>query len=307
MPDGPTEGATGPESPTSLADIRRQIPANTFSHRAAEVAARLRFGTFAEYIPCRSFGEVFATTERGNADIGVVPVENSVEGSVGGVLDMFAESPLVISAEIRLQITHYLVGHGPMANVQRVYSHPQALGQCRNWLVQNLPNAQTIETSSTASSAERAAADPEGAGISTEAAGVQAGVGVLARSIQDHAHNTTRFAVLGRQVAVRTGRDRTGILFVTQHRPGTLQQVLRQLSERQLNLTRIESRPSRRGTEPWEYFFFVDFDGHPDEPVVADALGAMRDACQTLKVLGAWPIEDRADDAPGPARPLDRS
>ena len=389
MPDGPTEGATGPESPTLLEGIRRQIddvdrelvallnrraglsvqvasvkrnsgtatyhparehqvvqnavaassgplapahlraiwaeilsasrdlqrpmrvaylgPANTFSHRAAEVAARLRFGTFAEYIPCRSFGEVFATTERGNADIGVVPVENSVEGSVGGVLDMFAESPLVISAEIRLQITHYLVGRGPMSNVQRVYSHPQALGQCRNWLVQNLPNAQTIETSSTASSAERAAADPEGAGISTEAAGVQAGVGVLARSIQDHAHNTTRFAVLGRQVAARTGRDRTGILFVTQHRPGTLQQVLRQLSERQLNLTRIESRPSRRGTEPWEYFFFVDFDGHPDEPVVAEALGAMRDACQTLKVLGAWPIEDRADDAPASARPLDRS
>ena len=96
-------------------------------------------------------------------------------------------------------------------------------------------------------------------------------------------------------------------LFVTQHRPGTLQQVLKQLSERQLNLTRIESRPSRRGTEPWEYLFFVDFDGHPDEPVVADALGAMRDACQTLKVLGAWPIEDRADDAPGPARPLDRN
>jgi chorismate mutase/prephenate dehydratase len=230
-----------------------------------------------------------------------VPVENSVEGSVGGVLDMFADSPLVISAEIRLQITHFLVGRGPLVKIQRVYSHPQALGQCRNWLLQNLPHAQTIETSSTASSAERAASDPDGAGISTEAAAAQAGVGVLARSIQDHSHNTTRFAVLGRQVAARTGRDRTGILFVTQHRPGTLQQVLRQLSERDLNLTRIESRPSRRGTEPWEYLFFVDFDGHPDDPVVTEAIGAMRAVCQTLKVLGAWPIDDREDDAPGPS------
>lgn len=389
MPDGPTEGATGPANLPTLAEIRREIdaidcelvallnrraglsvqvasvkretgsatyhparehdvlqnvvsanagplheahvraiwaeilsasrdlqrpmrvaflgPANTFSHRAAEVAARLRFGTFSDYLPCRSFGEVFAMTERGNADIGVVPVENSVEGSVGGVLDMFADSPLVVSAEIRLQITHYLVGHGPLAKIQRVYSHPQALGQCRNWLLQNLPNAQTIETSSTAGSAERAASDPEGAGISTEAAGAQAGVGVLARSIQDHAHNTTRFAVLGRQIAARTGRDRTGILFVTQHRPGTLQLVLRQLSERNLNLTRIESRPSRRGTEPWEYLFFVDFDGHPDEPIVAEAIGAMRASCQSLKVLGAWPIEERADEAPGPSRPLVRT
>lgn len=282
-------------------------PANTFSHRAAEVAARVRFGSFAEYVPCRSFAEVFAATERGTADIGVVPVENSVEGAVGGVLDVFAESPLVIAAEIRLQITHFLVGHGPLGLVERVYSHPQALGQCRNWLMQNLPNAQTIETSSTANSAERAADDPRGAGISTEAAGAHAGVAVLARSIQDHAHNTTRFGVLSRHVAAPTGRDRTAILFATQHRPGTLQQVLRQLSERKLNLTRIESRPSRRGTEPWEYLFFVDFDGHPDEPVVAEALVAMRSACQSLKVLGAWPIEDRVDDAPRPLRPVDRS
>lgn len=317
------EASDGPLAPAHLRAIWAEIlsasrdlqrpmrvaylgPANTFSHRAAEVAARIRFGSFAEYVPCRSFGEVFASTERGTADIGVVPVENSVEGAVGGVLDMFAESPLVVSAEIRLQITHFLVGHGPLASVERVYSHPQALGQCRNWLMQNLPNAQTIETSSTASSAERAAGDPRGAGISTEAAGVQAGVPILARSIQDHAHNTTRFGVIGRQVAARTGRDRTAILFATQHRPGTLQLVLRQLSERQLNLTRIESRPSRRGTEPWEYLFFVDFDGHPDDPLVSEALVSMRAACQTLKVLGAWPIEDRSDDAPGPPRPIER-
>ena len=279
-------------------------PANTFSHRAAEVAARVRFGTFSEFLPCRSFGEVFSATERGTADVGVVPVENSVEGSVGGALDLFVDSPLLVSAEIRLQITHFLVGHGPVSKVVRVYSHPQALGQCRAWLLQNVPNAELIETASTASSAERAAADPEGAGIATEAAGAQAGVAVLARSIQDHAHNTTRFVVLGRQIGARSGRDRTAVLFATRHRPGTLQQVLRQLSERGLNLTRIESRPSRRGTEPWEYHFFVDFDGHPDEPVVAEALGAMRESCQTLKVLGAWPIGERVDEAPGPSRPL---
>lgn len=273
-------------------------PANTFSHRAAEVAARLRFGTFVEYVPCRSFAEVFAATERGSADVGVVPVENSVEGSVGGTLDAFVDSPLLISAEIRLQITHFLVGRGPLSKVERVYSHPQALGQCRTWLMNNVPGAELIEAASTASSAERAAADPAGAGIATEAAAAHAGIGVLARSIQDHAHNTTRFAVIGRQIARRTGHDRTAVLFSTQHRPGSLTQVLRQLSDRRLNLTRIESRPSRRRTEPWEYHFFVDFDGHPDDPTVAEALAAMAGTCQTLKVLGAWPIEDGVDEAP---------
>ena len=291
-------------------DLQRSLkiaylgPANTFSHRAAEVAARVRFGTFVEYVPCRNFNEVFAVTERGVVDLGVVPVENSVEGSVGGSLDLFVESPLQICSEIRLQITHHLVGHGPYQQAVRVYSHPQALGQCRAWLARNIPNAQAVETSSTASAAERAAADPEGVGIATEGAAVQAGIPVLVRSIQDHAHNTTRFVVLGKSYGARTGNDRTAILFVTQHRPGALHEVLRQLAERGLNLTNIESRPSRRGGDLWEYYFFVDFDGHPDDPLVKDALDAMRLASMTLKVLGSWPIETRIDETPPAVRPV---
>ncbi|MBI3973210.1 MAG: prephenate dehydratase [Chloroflexi bacterium] len=268
-------------------------PERTFSHRAAESAARVRFGSFVEYLPARTVDEVFSMTERGNADYGVVPVENSTEGSVGQTLDLFVDSSLKICAEILLSITHHLIGRGPLDEVERVYSHPQALGQCRRWLIANLPTAETVESSSTAAAAQRAAEARGTAAIGTEEAAAQYGLSILARAIQDQAHNVTRFLLIGRQIGRPSGHDKTSILFAVRDRVGALHDVLSVFARRKINLTRIESRPSRR--QPWEYVFFVDFAGHPDESNAADALAEMSEVCTTVKVLGAWPTEQRVD------------
>ena len=269
-------------------------PTGTFTHRAAEAAARIRFGSFVEYIPARTVEEVFTMTDRSAADYGVVPVENTTEGSVGQTLDTFIDSPLKISSEILLKISHHLVGHGPLDQVTRVYSHPQALAQCRRWLTTNLPKAETVESSSTSAAAQRAAGEPGSAAIGTEEAAALSGVGVLARGIQDQAHNTTRFLLLGKQIAARSGNDKTSILFSVRDRAGALYEVLQVFARRGINLTRIESRPSRR--QPWEYVFFVDLNGHPEDGEVSAALEQVQTSCTTFKVLGAWPVERRVDE-----------
>lgn len=269
-------------------------PSGTNTHRAAEAAAKVRFGSFVEYIPLRTVEDVFSATERGNADYGVVPVENSSEGSVGQTLDLFIDSPLKICAEILLRITHHLVGQGPLEQVQRVYSHPQALAQCRRWLLTNLPTAEVLESSSTSAAVRRAAEEAQVAAIGSEEAAVECNVPVLARSIQDQANNTTRFLLVGQSIGRPSGRDKTAILFSVRDRVGALHDVLSVFARRRINLTRIESRPSRR--EPWEYVFFVDFTGHAEEPNAAEALMEMQGACTMVKVLGAWPTERRIDD-----------
>ncbi len=269
-------------------------PSGTNTHRAAEAAAKVRFGSFVEYIPLRTVEDVFSATERGNADYGVVPVENSSEGSVGQTLDLFIDSPLKICAEILLRITHHLVGQGPMEQVQRVYSHPQALAQCRRWLLTNLPTAEVLEGSSTSAAVRRAAEEAQVAAIGSEEAAVEYNVPVLSRAIQDQANNTTRFLLVGQGIGRPSGRDKTAILFSVRDRVGALHDVLSVFARRRINLTRIESRPSRR--EPWEYVFFVDFTGHAEEPNAAEALLEMQDACTMVKVLGAWPTERRIDD-----------
>ena len=274
-------------------------PTGTFTHRAAEAAARIRFGSFVDYVPARTVEEVFTLTDRGEADYGVVPVENTTEGSVGQTLDTFIDSPLKISSEILLLISHHLVGPGPLDQVTRVYSHPQALAQCRRWLTTNLPKAETVESSSTSAAAQRAAGEPGSAAIGTEEAAAQNGLTLLARGIQDQAHNTTRFLLLGKQIAARSGNDKTAILFSVRDRAGALFDVLSVFARRQINLTRIESRPSRR--QPWEYVFFVDLNGHPDDTEVGAALEEVHAACTMVKVLGAWPVERRVDEQPRPA------
>ncbi len=271
-------------------------PPGTHTHRAAEGAARVRFGSFVDYIPLGTVEDVFGATERGNADYGVVPVENSTEGSVGQTLDLFIDSPLKICAEILLRITHHLVGQGPLESVQRVYSHPQALAQCRRWLLTNLPAVETVESSSTSAAVLQAAEESGVAAIGSEEAAARYNVPVLARSIQDQANNTTRFLLIGQDVGRPSGRDKTSILFSVRDRVGALHDVLSVFARRGINLTRIESRPSRR--EPWEYVFFVDFVGHPEEPNAAAALAEMQEPCTTVKVLGAWPTERRVDDQP---------
>ena len=275
-------------------------PAGTFTFRAAEAAAQVRFGSFVDYVPGRTVEEVFLLTDRGEADYGVVPVENSTEGSVGQTLDMFIDSPLKICSEILLWITHHLIGRGPLEEVKRIYSHPQALAQCRRWLTTNLPRAETIESSSTSAAAQRAAGESESAAIGTEEAAAQNGLPLLARGIQDQAHNATRFLLLGKQVPAPTGNDKTSILFSVRDRAGALHDVLSSFASRRINLTRIESRPSRR--QPWEYVFFVDLGGHPDDPPVAAALEELQGACTTVKVLGAWPVERRVEEQPGGPR-----
>lgn len=273
-------------------------PTGTYTYRAAEAAARVRFGSFVDYVPARTVEEVFTLTDRGEADYGVVPVENSTEGSVGQTLDTFIDSPLKICSEILLLISHDLVGHGPLDGVTRVYSHPQALAQCRRWLTTSLPNAETVESSSTSAAAQRAASEPESAAIGTEEAALKNGLALLARGIQDQAHNTTRFLLLGMQIAARSGNDKTAILFSVRDRAGALFDVLSVFARRHINLTRIESRPSRR--QPWEYVFFVDLNGHPDDAAVAAALDDVHAACTMVKVLGAWPVERRVDEQPRP-------
>ncbi len=271
-------------------------PQGTYTHQAAEAAAQVRFGSFVEYIPLRTVEDVFNATERGNADYGVVPVENSTEGSVGQTLDLFMDSALKICAEILLRINHHLIGKGPLEAVGKVYSHPQALGQCRRWLSTHLPEAELVEATSTSAAVRTAAEEAGVAAIGSEEAAVRYGVPVLARAIQDQAHNTTRFLLIGQSIGRPSGRDKSSILFAVRDRVGALHDVLSVFSRRGINLTRIESRPSRR--QPWEYVFFVDFTGHPDEENAAAALAEMQEACTTVKVLGAWPVERRVDGEP---------
>jgi chorismate mutase/prephenate dehydratase len=177
-----------------------------------------------------------------------------------------------------------------------VYSHPQALAQCRRWLLANLPHAETLESSSTAAAAQRAAEEAGVAAIGTEEAAERYGLAVLARSIQDQAHNTTRFLLVGHAIAEPSGRDKTSLLFSVRDRVGALHDVLGVFARRGINLTRIESRPSRR--QPWEYVFFVDFAGHPSDAPAAAALAELEGACTMVKVLGAWPMEERVEDQP---------
>jgi len=273
-------------------------PAATFTHRAA----RVRFGSFAEYVPARSIDEVFARTETGEADYGVVPVENSTEGAVTHTLDLFVESPLKICSEVSLPIVHHLLSRAArLEEVQRVYSHWQALGQCRRWLAEHLPGRELVEAPSTAGAARQAAAEAGAAAIGTEEAAALYGLQALARQINDQTDNYTRFLVIGRQMSRPSGRDKTSVLFSVRDRPGALHQVLGVFARRQINLSRIESRPSKR--KAWEYIFFVDLDGHPEVEPAASALAELEQECLLVKVLGAWPVEQAGEAAAGGVPP----
>lgn len=263
-------------------------PEGTYTH----LAARRQFGLSARALPAGTIAAVFDEVERGAAEFGVVPVENSTEGVVNHTLDTFVESELKISAEIVIPVSHCLVARPGLepAGVERVYSHPQALAQCRRWLATHLPRAALVEASSTAEAARRAAEDAAGAAVASEMAARLHELSVLRQSIEDVTGNMTRFLVIGREQAEPTGRDRTSVLLATRDAPGSLYRVLGGFAERGLNMTKIESRPSRR--RPWEYVFFVDLDGHQEDPAVAEALEAVRGHCELLKVLGSYPRVD---------------
>jgi chorismate mutase / prephenate dehydratase len=261
-------------------------PEGTFS----DMAVKRQFGLSARAIPMGTIPAVFEEVERGNADYGVVPVENTTEGMVTHTLDTFLESDLKVCAEIALEVNMCLLARQDAAfnEIERVYSVPIALAQVRRWLGANLPTAALVETRSTADAARRAHDDARGAAVGSELAAKIHDLVVLRRKIEDFAHNMTRFLVLGRDhQAEPTGRDKTSLLLVTRDEAGILYRVLGAFAQRGLNMTKIESRPSRR--RPWEYVFFVDIDGHERDAPVAAAIADVRSASETVKVLGSYP------------------
>lgn len=259
-------------------------PAVTFSHQAAT----LGFGASAEYLPERGIHEVFSAVECARADFGVVPVENSTEGTVNHTLDRLIDSDLLISGESLLEVHHFLLGRaGELGDVKVVYSHPQALAQCRRWLAAELPDVPTVEVASTAAAVERALDEPTAAAVASELAARLYDLPVLRARIEDSPHNVTRFLVIGTRAMGPSGRDKTSVLFSIKDEVGALYRILEPFALHALNLTKIESRPTKR--RPWEYVFFVDFEGHRDDPTVQAALAALQAQCLFLKVLGSYP------------------
>ena len=233
-------------------------PRATFTHQAA----REQFGGSAEYVPARTTADVFEEVEHGRVDYGVVPVENSTEGAVNITLDRLIDSAAVICGEVFLPITQHLLSRArDLGDVKAVLSHPQGIAQCRDWLRQHLPEVPTQEVASTALAAEMAAADVTLAAIASELAGTLYDVPILRPRIEDNPHNATRFLVIGRRPAEPSGRDKTSILFAMKNEPGTLHAIIEPFARRQLNLSKIESRPLRG--RPWEYAFYLDYLGDP--------------------------------------------
>jgi chorismate mutase/prephenate dehydratase len=264
-------------------------PEYSFSH----LAAVERFGSAVEFLPVDSIAAVFEEVNRGHVDFGVVPVENSGDGRVADTLEMFQRMPhLVISAEVRLQIHHNLMANCEPQEIRRVYSKPQALSQCRNWLAKNLPQALQKEVSSTATAADLAKREPGAAAVASRQAAVHYGLRILFTDIEDSPHNETRFAVIGHQKCGRTGHDKTAVMFRVPHHPGSLVDALDVFKQNKINLTWIESFPGHPPAPPGkpEYIFFTDFEGHAEDPKVSRALKALGDHCLQVTVLGSFPI-----------------
>lgn len=264
-------------------------PPGTFSHIAAQTA----FGLGARYVETVTIGGAIERVARGSATYAVAPIENSTEGAVSATLDALLELDLMIQREFVIQIPQCLLGRErDLSKIRRVYSHPQPLAQCRQWLAQNLASAELIASSSTVTAAREAALDETAAAIGSTLSAELNGLLVLRENIQDRPENSTRFVVVGKQDAVRTGRDKTSLVFSTSHVRGALRRVLEIFDAAGLNLTRIESRPApgRR----WEYVFFTDVEGHRADPEVAQAIEQLRHACSTVKVLGSYPRSDSA-------------
>ncbi|MBC8027424.1 MAG: prephenate dehydratase [Steroidobacteraceae bacterium] len=261
-------------------------PEGTFS----QTAALKHFGHSVRALALSSVEEVFSEVEAGHADFGVVPVENSTEGSVNHTLDSLLGSPLRICGEVELRIHQFLMGSmKSLSHIKRICSHPQSLAQCRGWLDEHLPDVQRVAVSSNAEGARRARDEEGTAAIAGETAADIYGLKVLVTEIEDVDDNTTRFFVVGRKVFKTSGDDRTTLLCsaLDTTSPGSLHRLLEPLARHKISLTRIESRPSRR--KKWDYVFFFDIDGHADEPHVSKALVALKKRSSLFRVLGSYP------------------
>jgi chorismate mutase/prephenate dehydratase len=259
-------------------------PPATYTHQAA----LQQFGFSAQLVAQKSIPAVFDEVLRGRAPYGVVPVENSNEGVVSHTLDMFMRSDLQINAEVLLEIQHHLLSlSGKLEDVRRVVSHPQALAQCRQWLEENLPDIPQFDVASTALAAQMAAEDGEVAAVAGEIAASLYGLQIVKQKIEDNPNNYTRFLVIGRNVPEPSGWDKTSIMFSVKDQPGILYHMLSPFSRRSVNLCKIESRPMKR--KAWEYVFFLDMEGHIEDPPVHAAIEELRSCCLELKVLGSYP------------------
>jgi chorismate mutase / prephenate dehydratase len=258
-------------------------PEATFTHQAAI----RRFGSSLRYSAQKTISDVFTEVVKNRAEYGVVPVENSTEGVVTHTLDMFVDSDVKIVAQIVLSVQHCLLSNYPRPKIKKLFAHPQALGQCRVWLQNNLPRVEIFETSWNARSAEFAAKEPGTAAIAGILAAEKYRLDVLEYDIQDNAYNATRFLVLGRQYTPPTGSDRTSILISTLDKVGALHSALAAFRRCRINMTKIESRPSKR--KAWEYLFFIDLEGHIQDRRITRALQLLAEHCNLVKVLGSFP------------------
>ena len=305
--DGMKAANPGPLKADSVAPIWREImsacraletpsrvaylgPAGTFS----EEAALGFFGSSIVKIPCASFDEVFHATSTGAADFGVVPVENSTEGVVTRSLDLFLTTPLFIIGETSLFVQHNLLRRdNSLDGIEAVCAHPQALAQCHGWLSTHLPHAERRPAASNAEGARLAGTDSRLAAIASARAGSEFGLHVIAPAIQDEANNRTRFAVVTHPQRhpqpKASGHDCTSLVVSVTNRPGAVHDMLVPLKVHGVSMTRFESRPARSGQ--WEYYFYIDLQGHPDQPHVATALRELREACAFFKLLGTYPID----------------
>ena len=259
-------------------------PAWTYSH----LAALHRFGSSVEFVPVGSISAAFEEVNAGHSHYGVVPLENSTDGRIADTLDNLSRLPVKICAEVPLRIHHTLLAACDRSAVKEVYSRPQALSQCRNWLARHLPAARLVEVTSTSAAAEMAAQRPDAAAIASRQAGVHYGLSVLAENIEDIAGNTTRFAVIGHEDAGRTGHDKTSLRFEIEHKPGGLADALAIPKRQKLNLTWIESFPMA-GTERG-YVFFVELEGHRTDLRVKRAIQSLEKRCRRVVVLGSYAL-----------------
>lgn len=259
-------------------------PLFSYSH----LAAVDRFGQEVELVPVGTIGAVFEEVYRGQSDFGLAPIENSTDGRIADTLDMLTRLPLRICGDVSLRIHHALLGRCQRSEIQEVYSRPQALSQCRNWLARHLPDAKLVEVSSTAAAAQLACEKPNSAAIAGVQAGVRYGLTIMAEKIEDNPENITRFAVIGNHSAPRTGRDKTALWFQAEHRPGSLAEAMNIFKRARLNLTWIESFPVPESSRT--YLFFVELEGHETDTRVRKTLAILQRRTLRMQVLGSYPI-----------------
>ena len=259
-------------------------PLGTFSHQATLDI----FGLSAELVPEKTIPEVFRAIECERADYGCVPIENSAEGVINYTLDWLVRTSVRITAEKYCKVHHYLMAKCKKSEIKRIYSHPQVLGQCRSYLLENFPAAELVEMTSTAAAAERAAAEEFAATLGSPVASELYNLAILEENVEDSSFNTTRFLVLGNQTTSRSGDDKTSLCFVVKNRPGALYEALEPFRRAKLQMTMIESRPWQQQAG-WEYCFFVDLLGHRDDPVVAEACADVEKFSAFFKILGSYP------------------